>query len=90
MTKSVPSPLARTGLAPIGLSAEQAAEYVGVSEATFLRLVDAQTMPAPRAINTRRVWDVEELRDAFKRLPRSAGARAPDQDHRDIYDEARV
>lgn len=90
MTQSVPSPLARTGLAPIGLSLEQAAEYIGVAPGTFRRLVEAGTMPAPREIHARRVWDVEELRDAFKRLPRPEGQRAPDTAQRDVYDEARV
>lgn len=33
-------------------------------------MVRRKEMPPPRVINTRRVWDVDELRNAFKCLPR--------------------
>lgn len=53
-----------------GLDRLQAAASIGVSATTFDRLVGDNLMPRPRVINTRRVWDVDELRDAFKALPR--------------------
>lgn len=53
-----------------GLDRLQAAASIGVSATTFDRMVDDNLMPRPRVINTRRVWDVDELRSAFKALPR--------------------
>ena len=53
-----------------GLDRIQAAAAIGVSATTFDHLVGNNLMPRPRLINTRRVWDVDELRQAFKCLPR--------------------
>jgi predicted DNA-binding transcriptional regulator AlpA len=53
-----------------GLNRVEAAAAVGVSGNTFDRMVDAGQMPRPRLIGTRKVWDVDELRAAFKSLPR--------------------
>lgn len=53
-----------------GLDRIQAAASVGISATLFDALVAARTMPQPRLINSRRVWDVDELRAAFKALPR--------------------
>jgi excisionase family DNA binding protein len=60
-----------------GLSAEEAAAACGVSAGTFLEMVEDHRMPAPRKINSRLVWDVDEVRAAFKALPR-AGERRRD------------
>lgn len=53
-----------------GLDRLQAAAAIGVSATTFDTLVSDSLMPKPRLINTRKVWDVDELRTAFKSLPR--------------------
>jgi predicted DNA-binding transcriptional regulator AlpA len=52
-----------------GLSAPEAALYIGVGTSTFRTLVQQNKMPKPRAINSCKVWDVEELDAAFKSLP---------------------
>lgn len=57
-----------------GLSRTEAAMYVGISAGLFDELVGSGRMPAPRMINTRKVWDVRELDAAFEDLPRSEGA----------------
>lgn len=53
-----------------GLDRLQAAASIGVSATTFDTLVRDNLMPKPRLINTRRVWDVDEIRTSFKSLPR--------------------
>jgi predicted DNA-binding transcriptional regulator AlpA len=53
-----------------GLDRLQAAASIGVSVTTFDHMVNTSQMPRPRMINTRKVWDVDELRQAFKSLPR--------------------
>lgn len=55
---------------PIGLNREESAAYVGVSATLFEEMVQDARMPEPREINARVVWDREELRTAFKALPR--------------------
>ena len=57
-----------------GLDRLQAAASIGVSATTFDVLVSQKTMPTPRLINSRKVWDVDELRIAFKCLPREGEA----------------
>lgn len=59
-----------------GLSAEEAAAACGVSAGTFRKMVEDRRMPAPRCINDRLVWDVDEVRAAFKALPRQGETRA--------------
>jgi predicted DNA-binding transcriptional regulator AlpA len=53
-----------------GLSAPEAAAAIGVSASKFRELVEGGRMPRPRRIDGRLVWDVDELRAAFKALPR--------------------
>ena len=55
---------------PIGLSAEEAAAFIGVAERTFAAAVEKGLMPGPRALLGRRLWDAEELKTAFHALPR--------------------
>ena len=65
-----------TGLPVVfGLDRLQAAASIGVSATTFDALVSHKTMPTPRLINSRKVWDVDELRIAFKSLPREGETR---------------
>jgi len=53
-----------------GLSAAEAAEYIGIGVTLFRSMVEDSRMPRPRMINGRRVWDVEEIDRAFRALPR--------------------
>ena len=55
---------------PIALNRIQAAEYVGVSHTKFDQLVADGRMPKPHRIDGRVNWDREELREAYKALPR--------------------
>lgn len=52
-----------------GVGLEDAADCIGISASKFRKLVDDRRMPKPRKIDGRRVWDVDELRAAFKALP---------------------
>lgn len=52
-----------------GLGQAEAAAAVGVSAGTFRTMVDDKLMPQPRRLRGRFVWDVDELRAAFKALP---------------------
>jgi hypothetical protein len=56
-------------LPPRGLSRVEAAAYVGVSPTTFDELVEAGTMPQPKTVLTRRIWDRQGLDLAFDALP---------------------
>lgn len=66
-----------------GLDRLQAAASVGISATLFDKLVAARTMPQPRVINSRRVWDVDDLRAAFKCLPKE-GEVEDDQSWADV------
>lgn len=52
-----------------GLQEAEAAASVGVSATKFRELVDGGRMPKPRQIDGRLVYDVDELRAAFKAMP---------------------
>lgn len=56
-----------------GLDECEAAVYLSLSPSFFRKLVEASTMPRPRVVGSRRIWDVEELDLAFKALPREDG-----------------
>lgn len=78
----------RSSIAPhlpvaFGLGRMEAAAAVGISATTFDGLVLAGKMPRPRMINSRKVWDVDELRAAFKSLPRD-GEAEEDQSWADV------
>lgn len=51
------------------LSRVQAAGYVGVSPTTFDRMMDEGSMPKPKRIFSRKVWDVRKLDSAIDALP---------------------
>jgi excisionase family DNA binding protein len=53
---------------PRGLSRVEAARYIGVSPSTFDKLVEDGTMPKPKHIRARRVWDRVGLDLAFTNL----------------------
>ena len=52
-----------------GLSESEAALYVGLGVTKFASLVRDGRMPRPRLIDTRRIWDVDDLDAAFRDLP---------------------
>jgi excisionase family DNA binding protein len=54
---------------PLGLSREEAAEYVGCSASLFDAMVKDGRMPKPKHINRRRVWARPALDAAFAALP---------------------
>lgn len=61
----------------MGMNEIEAAAFVGVSTFTFRQLVADGRMPRPRIVNSRRIWDSEELRAAFKALPIEGEAAEP-------------
>ena len=56
---------------PRGLNRVKASAYVGVSPSLFDEMVGDGRMPAPKIINSRRVWDRRELDVSFDALPRT-------------------
>jgi hypothetical protein len=60
-------------LPPLGINREQAASLVGISTSLFDKAVLAGTMPKPRMIGERQVYDVGELAEAFRKLPHKGG-----------------
>jgi predicted DNA-binding transcriptional regulator AlpA len=69
--KRAPSRIDMLPLLPVvlGLGEIEAAAAIGVSASKFRLLVKEARMPRPRRIDGRSVWDVDELRAAFKALP---------------------
>jgi predicted DNA-binding transcriptional regulator AlpA len=57
-----------------GYSRIEASAAIGVSATTFDGLVNDGRMPQPRLIGARKIWDVDEIRAAFKCLPREGDA----------------
>lgn len=53
---------------PRGLSRVEAARYIGVSPGTFDKLVAEGSMPPPKEIGSRRVYDRTQLDSAFDAL----------------------
>jgi excisionase family DNA binding protein len=62
-----------------GLDEHEAAVYLSMSPSYFLRLVEQRRMPRPRLADGRRIWDIDELDRAIKRLPREGGEPEPFQ-----------
>ena len=52
-----------------GLSRVQAATYVGVGPTLFDEMVKDGRMPKPKRVNSRTIWDMLELDEAFVALP---------------------
>jgi len=53
---------------PRGLRAPRAAAYIGMSETSFLHLVDEGVMPKPKRVKGMNIWDRYELDAAFESL----------------------
>lgn len=52
-----------------GFGEAEAAASIGIGTTLFRQMVLDGRMPRPRLLNGRRVWDVDDLRSAFKSLP---------------------
>jgi hypothetical protein len=66
---------------PIGLSRDEAAAFIGVSENTFQKAVDNGLMPEPFELFGRKLWYAAEIETSLKRLPRRAPkAQSPETD----------
>lgn len=65
---------------PIGLSRCESAAYVGVSAPKFDEMVRLGEMPPPKVVGSRRIWDREALKAAFKALPEKARRDSWDED----------
>ena len=63
-----------------GLPAQEAALYLGCSRSKFEDMVRDGSMPKPRMIGTKRVWDRFELDEAFDALPRQEDRNEWDED----------
>lgn len=57
------------GVPPRGMNREQAAQYVGVSPTKWDGLVADGSMPQPKLIGARVVWDLRKIDLAFDDLP---------------------
>ena len=58
-----------------GLPKVDAANYVGCGKRKFDDMVSSGSMPEPRMIGAKKVWDRVELDECFEALPR------PDQEN---------
>jgi len=47
----------------------QSASYIGIGGTLFREMVSDGRMPQPRIINTKEIWDTQELDFAFDKLP---------------------
>jgi hypothetical protein len=57
----------------IGLTEAEAAASLSLSQSFFRQLVEDELMPRPRVVGGRRIYDPEELRLAYRSLPREGG-----------------
>ena len=55
---------------PFAVGRDDAAHLLGVSATFFDRLVADGRMPSPREIDGRVLWDTEEVREAWRAIPR--------------------
>jgi predicted DNA-binding transcriptional regulator AlpA len=59
---------------PFAVSRNQAAALISVSVTFFDRLVNDGRMPQPRQVDGRVLWDSEEVRAAWRAMPRRGQA----------------
>ena len=52
-----------------GLPETEAAVAMGISPTKFRQMVDVGSIPKPRIVGGKLVYDVDELREAFKSMP---------------------
>jgi predicted DNA-binding transcriptional regulator AlpA len=75
--KTLRAEILPSSLPPLGINREQAAALVGIGTNLFDKAVEAGTMPKPRMIGERFVYDVAELIEAFRKLPHKGGEGGP-------------
>ena len=61
-----------------GLGEIEAATALGISASNFRRLIKEGRMPSPRRLDGRNIWDVDELRAAFKAIPHAGESELAD------------
>jgi hypothetical protein len=59
--------------APLGLSRDEAAYYLGIGTTLFDQLVEEGTLPRPKRMHGRKLWDRRALEFAFADLPEDGG-----------------
>jgi predicted DNA-binding transcriptional regulator AlpA len=68
MGRSAKPRVDRAGYPPRGMRADNAAVYLGMSEASFFRLVEAGLMPKGFPVRGMVLWDRYDLDTAFENL----------------------
>lgn len=76
MARSSAPPIVEVAPLRFGLSDVEAAGALGIGVTLFKQMTEDGRMPRPRVINSRKVWDVDDVRLAFKRLPYDGEDRA--------------
>lgn len=56
-------------LVPIGVGRVKAAALLDIGATLFDQLVADGLLPQPRELRGRLIWDVEEIGEAFRRIP---------------------
>jgi hypothetical protein len=64
-------------LAPRGLDRAAAAAYIGVGVTKFNEMVADGRMPAPKCIDSKKIWSRPELDKFFEALPDDDSSSAP-------------
>lgn len=72
------------GVSPRGYSRDQAAEYIGISPSKFDLMVADGSMPQPKLLGTRTIWDRSKLDIAFDALPDRAAVNPWDDDDGEV------
>ena len=70
-------------LAPRGLKRRWGAAYIGVGPTKWDEMVADGRMPKPKQIDGRKVWDREEIDEAFAALPSEDDPNPWDADRED-------
>jgi excisionase family DNA binding protein len=68
----------------LGMSRDEAAEYVGISPSMFDVMVEDGRMPAAKMINARRVWSRKKIEQAFDALPEQGQDKQPASPWKDV------
>ena len=63
------------GVVPFAVSRDAAAALLGVSSGFFDRLVKDGRMPKPREVDGRVLWDSDEVRAAWRAIPKRGEGR---------------
>lgn len=78
------------GVSPRGYSREQASEYIGISPSKFDLMVADGSMPQPKMLGSRTIWDRSKLDIAFDALPDRAAVNPWDDDGEETVGEIQV